>query len=71
MISQLAEKKLQDGDRSGAATLLQSAAKTAIQLGDKGSATVLQNSATRLQAGAELSDSEKKKTRMAAKTQLK
>lgn len=68
--TQLAEKKLQDGDRSGAATLLQSAAKTAIQLGDKGSATVLQNSATRLQAGAELSDSEKKKTRMAAKTQL-
>ena len=68
--TQLAEKKLQDGDRAGAATLLQTAAKTAIQLGDKGSATVLQNSATRLQAGAELSDSEKKKTRMAAKTQL-
>lgn len=68
--TQLAEKKLQDGDRRGAATLLQTAAKTAIQLGDKGSATVLQNSATRLQAGEELSDSERKKTRMAAKTQL-
>ncbi|TVQ47678.1 MAG: VWA domain-containing protein [Gloeocapsa sp. DLM2.Bin57] len=68
--TQLAEKKLQDGDRRGAATLLQTAAKTAIQLGDKGGATVLQNSATRLQAGEELSDAERKKTRMAAKTQL-
>jgi len=68
--TQLAEKKLQEGDRTGAATLLQTAAKTAIQLGDKGSATVLQNSATRLQSGEQLSEAERKKTRMAAKTQL-
>jgi Ca-activated chloride channel family protein len=69
--TQLAEKKLQDGDRSGAATLLQTAAKTAIQLGDTSSATVLQSSATRLQSGEDLSEAERKKTRMASKTQLK
>ncbi len=68
--TQLAEKKLQDGDRRGAATLLQTAAKTAIQLGDKSSATVLQSSATRLQSGEDLSEAERKKTRMASKTQL-
>lgn len=68
--TQLAEKKLADGDRKGAATLLQTAAKTALQLGDKGAATVLQGSATRLQSGEELSNEERKKTRMVSKTKL-
>ncbi len=68
--TQLAEAKLEQGDNQGAATLLQTAAKTAIQLGDDTAATVLQTSATRLQTQGELSESEKKKTRMASKTRL-
>ncbi|ELR98659.1 VWA domain-containing protein [Gloeocapsa sp. PCC 73106] len=69
--TQLAEQKLEQGDRAGAATLLQTAAKTALQLGDKGAATVLQDNATKLQAGEELSDAERKKTRMVSKTVIK
>ena len=68
--TQLAEAKLEQGDHQAAATLLQTAAKTAIQLGDKTAETVLQTSATRLQTLGQLSESEKKKTRMAAKTTL-
>lgn len=68
--TQMAETRLQQGDRTGAATLLQTAAKTALQLGDKGAATVLQNSATRLEAGEELSEAERKKTRIVSKTIL-
>jgi len=68
--TQLAEAKLQQGDRAGAATMLQTAAKTALQIGDKGAATVLQTSATRLQAGEELSDADLKKTRIVSKTVL-
>lgn len=68
--TQLAEAKLQSGDRQGAATMLQTAAKTALQMGDKGAATVLQTSATRLQAGEELSDADRKKTRIVSKTIL-
>jgi len=68
--TQLAETKLQQGDRSGAATMLQTAAKTALQMGDKGAATVLQTSATRLQAGEELSEADRKKTRIVSKTIL-
>ncbi|MCC5601526.1 vWA domain-containing protein [Nostoc favosum] len=68
--TQLAEAKLQQGDRTGAATMLQTAAKTALQIGDKGAATVLQTSATRLQAGEELSEADLKKTRIASKTVL-
>ena len=68
--TQLAETKLQQGDRAGAATMLQTAAKTALQMGDKGAATVLQTSATRLQAGEELSESDRKKTRIVSKTVL-
>lgn len=68
--TQLAEAKLQQGDRAGAATMLQTAAKTALQMGDKGAATVLQTSATRLQAGEELSEADKKKTRIVSKTIL-
>ncbi|MBD2358846.1 VWA domain-containing protein [Tolypothrix sp. FACHB-123] len=68
--TQLAEAKLQQGDLIGAATMLQTAAKTALQIGDKGAATVLQNSATRLQAGEELSQADRKKTRIVSKTIL-
>ncbi len=68
--TQLAETKLQEGDRAGAATLLQTAAKTALQMGDSGAATVLQTSATRLQSGQELSESDRKKTRIVSKTTL-
>jgi Ca-activated chloride channel family protein len=66
--TQLAESKLQSGDTSGAATMLQSAAKTAIQLGDEVAATVLQTSATLLQSGEQLSETDKKKTRIVSKT---
>jgi Ca-activated chloride channel family protein len=69
--TQLAEAKLAQGDRAGAATMLQTAAKTALQIGDTGAATVLQTSATRLQAGEELSESDRKKTRMVSKTVLR
>lgn len=68
--TQIAEEKLKQGDRLGAATLLQTAAKTALQLGDKGAATILQSSATRLQMGEELSEADRKKTRIVAKTRL-
>ncbi|NDJ23819.1 VWA domain-containing protein [Nostoc sp. B(2019)] len=68
--TQLAETKLQQGDRTGAATMLQTAAKTALQMGDTGAATVLQTSATQLQSGGDLSDSDRKKTRIVSKTVL-
>jgi Ca-activated chloride channel homolog len=69
--TQLAEVKLESGDAKGAATMLQTAANTALQIGDTNAATVLQVSATRLQAGEELSESDRKKTRIASKTVLK
>lgn len=69
--TQLAETRLQQGDRAGAATMLQTAAKTALQMGDQSAATVLQTSATRLQSGEELSEGDRKKTRIASKTILK
>ncbi|NEP12234.1 MAG: VWA domain-containing protein [Symploca sp. SIO1A3] len=68
--TQIAEAKLQKGDRAGAATMLQTAAKTAIQMGDQGAATVLQTNATRLQLGEELSEADRKKTRIVSKTEL-
>jgi Ca-activated chloride channel family protein len=68
--TQIAEERLKQGDRSGAATMLQSAANTALQLGETNAATVLQDHATRLQTGEELSEGELKKTRMIAKTRL-
>jgi len=68
--TQLAEQKLQQGDRSGAATMLQSAAKTALQMGDLNASTILQNNATRLQTGTELSEADRKKTRIVSKTVL-
>ncbi|MEL6496680.1 MAG: VWA domain-containing protein [Cyanobacteria bacterium J06623_7] len=68
--TQIAESKLKNGDRVGAATMLQTAAKTALQLGDKAGATVLQSNATRLQIGKELSQGDRKKTRLVSKTIL-
>jgi Ca-activated chloride channel homolog len=68
--TQIAESKLQQGDLSGAATMLQTAANTALQMGDEGAATVLQENATRLQQGEGLSESDRKKTRMVSKTSL-
>ncbi len=68
--TQIAEQKLEGGDRSGAATMLQTAANTALQMGDKRAATVLQENATRLQSGEELSESDRKKTRIVAKTTM-
>lgn len=68
--TQIAETKLKAGDRVGAATMLQTAAKTALKMGDQGGATILQTSATRLQAGEELSEGDRKKTRLAGKTTI-
>lgn len=68
--TQIAEMKLTQGDRMGAATMLQSAAKTALQMGDYNAATVLQDNATRLQDGEELSEADRKKTRIVSKTIL-
>ena len=68
--TQIAEQKLAQGDRQGAATLLQSAAKTALQMGDHGAATVLQENATQLQAGGDLSERDRKRTRIVSKTRL-
>jgi Ca-activated chloride channel homolog len=68
--TQMAEQKLQQGDRSGAATMLQTAAKTALQMGDTGAATVLQSSATQLESGQELSEGDRKMTRIVSKTIL-
>jgi Ca-activated chloride channel family protein len=68
--TQIAEEKLSQGDRAGAATMLQTAANTALKLGEKNAATVLQANATRLQSGEELSEAERKKTRLVSKTRL-
>ncbi len=68
--TQIAETKLQQGDKAGAATMMQTAAKTALQLGDQGAATVLQRSATQLQSGEELSEADRKQTRIVSKTIL-
>jgi len=68
--TQLAETKLKQGDRTGAVTMLQSAAKTALQMGDQQAATVLQANATTLQSGTDLSEAERKQTRMVSKTIL-
>ncbi|NUN65722.1 VWA domain-containing protein [Pseudanabaena biceps] len=68
--TQIAEQKLQQGDRAGAATMLQSASKTALQMGDHNGSTILQNNATRLQSGTALSEADRKKTRIASKTVL-
>ncbi|NEO85608.1 MAG: VWA domain-containing protein [Spirulina sp. SIO3F2] len=69
--TQIAETKLQQGDTAGAATMLQTAAKTALQLGDHSAATVLQRSATQLQSDGKLSEADRKKTRIVSKTVLR
>jgi Ca-activated chloride channel family protein len=68
--TQIAETKLQQGDRQGAVTMLQTAAKTALQMGDRNAATVLQSNATQLSSGEELSEVDRKKTRLVSKTIL-
>ncbi len=68
--TQIAEQKLKQGDRAGAATMLQTAAKTSLQMGDDSAATVLQDNATRLQVGGELSEGDRKKTRIVSKTMM-
>jgi Ca-activated chloride channel family protein len=68
--TQIAETRLSQGDRHGAATMLGIAAQTALKMGDQQAATVLQDNATRLQAGEELSASNRRKTRIVAKTKL-
>lgn len=68
--TQIAETKLQAGDRTGAITMLQSATQTALQMGDQNAATVLQENVTQLQTGQDLSEQAKKKTRIVSKTIL-
>jgi Ca-activated chloride channel homolog len=68
--TQIAEQKLAGGDRQGAVTMLQTAAQTALQMGDQQAAAVLQGNVTHLQSGAELSEAMQKRTRMVAKTVL-
>ncbi|MGG6264759.1 vWA domain-containing protein [Leptolyngbya sp. AN03gr2] len=68
--TQIAESRLKQGDRQGAVTMLQTAAKTALQMGDRTAATVLQNNATQLNSGEELSESDRKITRLVSKTTL-
>ncbi|MBE9012934.1 VWA domain-containing protein, partial [Pseudanabaenaceae cyanobacterium LEGE 13415] len=68
--TQIAESRLRQGDRQGAVTMLQTAAKTALQMGDRTAATVLQNNATQLHSGEELSESDRKITRLVSKTTL-
>ena len=66
--TQIAETKLNQGDIKGAATMFQTAATTALLLGDESGAKILQQSATRLQLGEQLSEGDRKKTRLASKT---
>ncbi len=66
--TKIAETNLLKGDRESAATMFQNAANIALQLGDTLGATVLQNSADKVQQEVELSQEDKKKTRLASKT---
>lgn len=68
--TQIAETRIKQGDTGGAVTMLQTAAQTALQMGDQEAATVLQNTATRLQTGQELTERDRKQTRMVSKTTL-
>jgi Ca-activated chloride channel homolog len=68
--TQIAETRLNQGDRHGAAMMLGIAAQTALRMGDQQAATVLQAGANRLQAGEDLSAGERRKTRIVAKTQI-
>lgn len=66
--TQIAETKLNEGDLKSAATMLQTAATTASLLDDETGAKILQQSATRLLLGEQLTEIERKKTRLASKT---
>jgi Ca-activated chloride channel family protein len=68
--TQIAEARLRQGDRIAALTMLQTAATTALQLGDPKAAAVLQENISQLRSGAVLSESTQKKTRMASKTMM-
>lgn len=68
--TQIAETKLQQGDLAGAATMLQTAATTCLQLGDELGATILQSNSTCLQQGKELSLGDRKKNLIVSKTVL-
>ncbi|MGK7952527.1 MAG: VWA domain-containing protein [Xenococcaceae cyanobacterium] len=68
--TKIAETKIQQSDRPGAVIMLQTAAKTASQLADKYGAAILQSTASNLKSGKELSEIDKKMTRIVAKTRL-
>lgn len=68
--TQIAETRIQQGDLGGAVTMLQTAAQTALQMGDDEAATVLQNTATVLQSGEALTERDRKRTRIVSKTTL-
>lgn len=68
--TKIAEAKIKQSDRPGAVIMLQTAAKTAQELADKQGAAVLQTTATHLKSGKGLSETDKKKTRIVAKTRL-
>ncbi|WP_036486186.1 VWA domain-containing protein [Myxosarcina sp. GI1] len=65
---EIVEAKLQQVDALGAATMLQTAAQTSLQLGDELGAAVLQSNSTCLQQGKELSLGDRKKNLIVAKT---
>jgi len=50
--------------------MLQTAAKTALQMGDKALQRYYKRGATRLQSGEQLSEADRKKTRIVSKTVL-
>lgn len=68
--TRIAETKLSAGDLKGAATMLQTAATTALLLGDDVGAQILKQGVNRLQVGERLSAKERKQIRLAAKTRL-
>ena len=65
--TKIAEANLKQGDTESAATMLNSAAKTALQLGDRAGAIVLQQNAALLQQGTALTEIAKKKIRLVSK----
>lgn len=66
----MAEKLIESGKYSDAVTLLQSAQKTAIQLGQQEVATQLQSNITKLQRGERLTKEEQIKTKIITKTTI-
>ena len=66
----LAEQLEGQGKTGEAVTILQDAARTALQTGQKELATILQNNATTLQSGKEITKEERIKTILQSKTTL-